>query len=197
MPSPRDIPKVKQAWSKLPYDKFIVKYKNQKEAYAEGREFFLSHEEYTHIVICADDLVIKPEDLETLLKHVEIQLDGLCLLDETSNAYACQPLGCDLSGNQPQMGYGCWFMKGTIPANTFLEVGHSGAVCRVIERELFKKLTFTGGNKDKSGWFDFGMSKEMKSMGIAIRVDTSIIMEHLRTAQKPVNEYGYSLWIQR
>ena len=205
MPSPRDIPQVKQAWTKLPYDKFIVKYKNQKEAYAEGREFFLQHEEYDYIVICADDLVIQPEDLETLLKDVQEfkfkQLDGICPLDETMpEFYACQPLGCDVSGNQPQMGYGCWYMKETIPDDTYLRVGHSGAVCRVIERELFTKLTFTGGNDTKDGWFDFGMTKEMNELKVPIMVNTTVLMEHLRNAQKVDKNnlnYGYTLWLQR
>ena len=202
MPSPRDIPKVKQAWSKLKYDKLIVKYKPQKEAYAEGREFFLKHEEYTHFIICADDLVINPECLDMLLFDVKTYkfkiIDGMCPLDETMpDTYACQPLGCDLSGNQPQMGYGCWYMKDTIPDYVFVKVGHSGAPCRIIERDLFKELTFTGGNDSKDGWFDFGMSKELKKLKISITVDTSVIMEHLRTAQKPVNEYGYTIWQQR
>ena len=58
-------------------------------------------------------------------------------------------------------------------------------------------MSFEGGNENKTGWFDFGMSKELEILKIPIMVDTVTIMEHLRTAQKPINDYGYTIWQQR
>ena len=199
MPSPRDIPRVKQAWSKLNYDKLIVKYKPQWEAYAEAREFFLNHKEYTHLVICADDLVIELDDLDILLEWAELYnvMDGVCGIDESQpNTLAIQPIGCNLSGNQPDLQKGAWIERKDTESN-YQQVGHSGAACRVIDRETFELITFTGGNPNRDGWFDFGMTKELTKLGIPIMVNTSVYMDHLRTAQKPVNEYGYTLWIQR
>ena len=204
MPSPRDIPQVKHAWSKLPYDKLIIKYKPQHIAYLEAKQFFLDHAEYDRLVICADDLVIKEKNLENLLSFSDKfkVLDGLCNIDESQpDTYACQPLNCNLKGDKPETRKGAWFSKEHIPKlptnNRFLEVGHSGAVCRIIQRETFKKLSFEGGNENKTGWFDFGMSKELEILKIPIMVDTVTIMEHLRTAQKPINDYGYTIWQQR
>jgi len=203
MPSPRDIPEVKQAWSKLNFDKLIVKYKPQAEAYKEGKDFFVQHEEYTHFVICADDLVIEPWDLWLLLegsKKYDV-IDGLCPIDESQpHTYAIQPLGCHIAGLKPDCSYGAWYMrdkKPILPKDRFLEVGHSGAACRIINRETFLKISFEGGSPDKSGWFDFGMTKEFKELGIPIIIDTSVYMKHLRTAQKPTNEFGYTIWQQR
>jgi len=203
MPSPRDIPRVKQAWSKLDYDKLIIKYKPQVEAYAEARKFFLKHTEYTHFVICADDLVIEPCQLGVLLEDAEFMdvVDGLCNIDESQpDTYAIQPEGCNISGEKPDCSYGAWYMKDKkpiLPKIRYLKVGHSGAACRVINRETFEKLSFTGGNPTKNGWYDFQMSKDLKELDIPIIVDLEVKMWHMRGEQKPNNEWGYTLFLQR
>lgn len=71
MPSPRDLDDVIDAWKKLDDDQLHVKYFKEWSAYQQIRNFFLAHPEYTHLAICPDDLVIKPNDLDILKKDLE------------------------------------------------------------------------------------------------------------------------------
>ncbi len=78
IPSARDLPEFKEATDKLKFDKLWVKYYPQEEAYTVGRNWFLKHkEEFTHFVILPDDLIVKQEDIERLLKDVVIS--GWCI----------------------------------------------------------------------------------------------------------------------
>ena len=64
----------------------IVKMKPEPEAYKDGRDFFLEHEEYTHLVICPDDLVIYYVPFMKLRRETEKydfpNLCGISNLDE-------------------------------------------------------------------------------------------------------------------
>jgi hypothetical protein len=67
LPSPRDIPEVKESVDKLKIDKLWVKYYPQEEAYQTARNFFLYNYEYTHLVIHPDDLIATQDNLEWIL----------------------------------------------------------------------------------------------------------------------------------
>ena len=84
IPSVRDLPEVKEAVDKLPYDKLWVKYMKQGQAYVTGRNFFLSHPEYTHLVINPDDLIVTEEQIEQLLSDTQIfVISGWCVHGKT------------------------------------------------------------------------------------------------------------------
>lgn len=201
MPSPRNIPEVLESWKNIHHDKFIVKHKPQKEAYAEAKEVFLEHKEYTHLVICPDDLVLTEEEVESLLDDALIEefrvVDGICNLDESDpDTWSIQPEGCKLTGNKPDVHHGAWYMtdkKPKLPDEMWIKVGHSGCACRVINRETFEKLSFTGANNGE-GWFDYQMSKELKELGIPIWINTHCKFWHMRNNQKPQTQNGFSYW---
>lgn len=65
IPSARDLPDFVPPSN---YDKLWVKYFDQQEAYTVGRQWFLEHEEYTHLVIVPDDLITTNLDIERLMK---------------------------------------------------------------------------------------------------------------------------------
>ena len=180
MPSVRDIASVKRLWHKLPYDKFIVKYKLELEAYEEGRKFFLDHKEYTHIVMCADDLEVTPEGLEILLDDVRENgyktIGGVANLDETNpDTYAVMRLGCVYSKEKPS---GSWYKKDTLPEESIIEVGHLGFTSQVITRELIEKTEW-----DCIGFFDWFFSKKCKEMDTPIFLDTRVKLWHRRFEQ--------------
>ena len=215
MPSPRDIPDVKKLWHKLPYDKFIVKYKPQLESYTNGREFFLKHDEYTHLIICPDDLEIHGEGIEQLIEDVEKYdyqtISGICNIDESQmDTYAIQPLGsCNYKNNQVAVNYGAWYMKEKkpiIPENNIFEVGHSGFCCQIISRELMKKVSWRGATRtgiNMEGNFDWQFSRDCNKLGVPIMVDKRVFGYHRRTEQydkakivKTGKINGYSVWIK-
>lgn len=56
---------------------------NEQDAYEEGRQFFLSHPEYTHMAILPDDLLIDLHQVDKLVSDLENNhyievLSGLC-----------------------------------------------------------------------------------------------------------------------
>jgi hypothetical protein len=71
IPSPRDLPTIKEALDKITeYDKLWVKYSPEHITYPIIRNEFLKHpNNYTHLVICPDDLLIDdPKKLYMLLE---------------------------------------------------------------------------------------------------------------------------------
>ena len=165
-PSPRDIPEVYEAHRKLPYDKLYAKYFIEREAYWHLRNFFLMHEEYSHMIICPDDLVIQPEDFE-LLKADILQddypiLSGLCNVDldiyrgflsATQNLpHPKRPLiARDEPDYKKRWGWRwyAWFSKDTIKqeqerqGREIIQVMHSGFAMQALRRDVVKAIEFT------------------------------------------------------
>jgi hypothetical protein len=71
VPSPRDIPEFLEATAKIECDKLWLKYYNEDDAYRMAREWFLKNEQYTHLVILPDDLIITQSNFDTLLDDAE------------------------------------------------------------------------------------------------------------------------------
>ena len=189
MPSPRDIPQVKEQWHHLPYDKLIVKYMDERSAYETGKSYFLEHDEYSHFVICPDDLVVTSEGLLTLLASVTRikceTLSGVCNIDEEQpDTYALQPLGtCDYAREKPDNTFGRFYMGKSdprLPKDRILQVGHSGFACQIISRRLMEQFEFTA-----DGWFDWQFSKICHKLDIPLFADTSVHFYHMRGHSKP------------
>ena len=79
IPSARDLPEFEEYTKKLNYDKLWIKYHPQEEAYVVGRNWFLEHSEYTHLIILPDDLLLEQSQLETLLQHSDMVMSGWCI----------------------------------------------------------------------------------------------------------------------
>jgi hypothetical protein len=72
IPSPRDLPEFEHFISKITkYDKYFAKYFYEIDAYNKLRDYFLTHTEYTHLVLCADDLLVTNEAFDILIKDIE------------------------------------------------------------------------------------------------------------------------------
>ena len=73
LPSPRDIPVVKEALDEIKdYDKLWMKYfYDELKAYELMRNYFLEHKEYTHLAIMPDDLFLDPESFYKLIEDLK------------------------------------------------------------------------------------------------------------------------------
>lgn len=85
---PRDnIEESKAFYPKLPCDLLLLKFFEEYKAYRLMRQYFLYEEDWTHLVIGSDDLIIKPENVQSLLETLERQphiiVSGVCNIDET------------------------------------------------------------------------------------------------------------------
>jgi hypothetical protein len=212
-PSPRDIPHVKKLWSQLPYDKFIVKYTPQYEAYQQAKQFFTDHKEYTHLVVCPDDLEIPPKMIAILIEDIKEKgydtISGYCNIDESQpDTYAVHPLGIDITAPNPPVTYGSYYMKDVKPVfptdNDILQVTCSGTACQFISRELFEKISWKGATNGGKGNFDWQLSKDCFKLGIPLYIDTRVLLYHRRLEQyKRIREFkadqdkqSYSLFIK-
>ena len=182
VPSVREIPEVIESWEKIPFDKLIVRMMLEPRAYKLGRDYFLDND-YTHIVIAPDDMVIDYDSFMTLLYDVEeyqlSNLAGISNLDQSDiDVYSCKPLGTDPRSKED----GTYYTKKTIP-DGIIEVGFTGFACQFIERELVKKLSFTGGCNNGMGCMDLQFTNELKDIGISQFVETNTFFLHLRNTQ--------------
>jgi hypothetical protein len=206
MPSPRDIPQVKQHWVSLPHDKLIEKYKTQIDAYSDAKKFFLKHVEYTHLCVCPDDLEITPVVLKVLVDDVTRYdypvVSGYCPLQENQPDIYNLQMEIYLDETAPRKPKGHWIEKEQMEEMPrFFEVKHAGFGCTIIRRDAFEKCRFTStqfpDGATHGGNFDYAFCQDMFRNKIPIIVDKSCWFQHWRLLQyhNIINECGYEVFI--
>lgn len=169
-PSPRDIPEVLEAHTKLKCDKLYAKYFIEREAYWHLRNFFLhADQEYTHMILAPDDLVITPEDYNQLVEDIKKYnypiISGICNVDQqdykdywdiTENLpHPLRPLKDydDYTGKERSRWWGyrwySWFDDNTIKdevnrqkGNPIIRVLHSGFALQALRRDVVERINF-------------------------------------------------------
>jgi len=152
-PSPRDMQDVYDALKKCPYDRLYAKYFPEIRAYDLMRNFFLSHSEYTHFVICPDDLLIKPENLERirveLAKFDYANLAGVCNVDLTDlkdyiNIARNLPHPTRTVPERGLVGWRAyqWYRRDDRFEEPIFTVPFSGFACQAINRKTMQSIKF-------------------------------------------------------
>lgn len=197
VPSPRDIPEVKEKWDNYSYDVLVAKYMLQLEAYTFLREYFLEHTEYTHLAWIPDDVVVNPEDLDELwsciIENDYPVLSGMCPVDEDETRPIGIPLACQWIIPMKQGGDEYqypreWVLKSDWDKITddIIEIEHVGFPCMIMKREVMEKVSWRGSTRPSpnyEGNFDWQFSKDCKELGIKIRVKNGLMFKHLRNKQ--------------
>ena len=80
VPSPRNIQKFNESTANIKADKLWIKFYPEEHAYQVARDYFLEHNQYTHLVVLPDDLLITPTDFYTLRDDAETYdvISGWC-----------------------------------------------------------------------------------------------------------------------
>lgn len=188
-PSPRDIPSVLAESDILgkSYDRLFAKYMPQKEAYAALQSYFLQYTEYTHLVICPDDLLVKSENvarLETHLKAWDYQvLSGVCNIDmKDLDTLAVARNVPALRTQEGQRHYD--FFKNRKWYQGIHHVGFSGFCLMAIRRDVVEKIALEGDGKYNDGAidqaFDVVFANRCEELDIPIFADFSNFMIHYR-----------------
>lgn len=189
MPSPRDIDEVLNAWRNLPEDQLHVKYFKEYDAYQQIRKFFLGHPEYTHLVLCPDDLVIMESDLQ-ILKDDLTQFD-FPVVSGMSNVNLDKPdmmnimIGSIPSKTQKSREPFSW-NKFSDFESVITPVLFSGFPCMVIRRDVVEKIDFDsegkieGNDPNSVGNLDIIFCHNCNDEKIPIHVDKRARMLHLR-----------------
>lgn len=162
IPSPRDIPEFIDAMAWINDDKVWIKYYDEYTAYKYIRMFFLKHEEYTHLCIIPDDLIVKREQFNKLKEGIQDHFifSGVCNTDyHRQDVLACRQNGKNLSATDQ---------------NGIQKVEFEGFSCCFIRRDVVEKIVLDG-----EGGFDNILAKECRELDIPMYVDTTVKLLHL------------------
>ena len=186
IPKVRDIEAVKDSWYLLHDDKLIVENMPEMEAYHFAKHYFLLHEEYTHLVICPDDLIIDYFSYEELKRKVlEYNLSNLSGIanksQDESNVYCCQSIQ-DVDYQFSNGGTFPYYNKSNIPKAMF-QAGFGGFCCQWISRDLMKEVTFDGSS-EHNNCLDWQFARELNGIGEQLLVDPTSIFKHLSREQR-------------
>lgn len=197
--SPRDMPDVKAEMDKIKCDKLFAKYYEEFDAYKNLRDYFLKHDEYTHMVLCPDDLMVTSEVFNVLKEAIEKfnlrVLSGICNYDyQNQDKYNCwQSL---------QKGYGLITNYMTqeemdrAPGG-IIQVQFEGFACTWIRRDVVEEIEFRGVMwEDKSlHSFDWQFAVDCATRGIPLYVHKKAKMLHLacRYGPKMMENWGVGI----
>lgn len=205
-PSPRDIKEVLEAHRLLPYNMLYAKYFTERNAYPLLRDYFLKHKEYTHMIICPDDLLITPNDIETLKSDILQDdypiLSGICNvdLDVTKNFWSItENIPHPVRPLQPKEGERKWgwrwyswyndskiSQEQALQKRSIIQVWHSGFALQSLRRDVVESIEFVtdseanGIENWESAGTDIMFSNSCSLTGIPIFADPRIRMLHLR-----------------
>lgn len=77
---PKDIPIVLDSLNEIPCDKLYINYYGYPFPHKAARDYFLAHDEYTHLCIVTNDLVVTLEDYKKMYFNISMypMLDVMC-----------------------------------------------------------------------------------------------------------------------
>ncbi len=181
IPSVKNIQTVWDSWDKLLYDKFVSRGRREIPAYKAGVDYFKKHKQYTHFVICPDDLVIATDSFNILKRDIEEygynNICGVSNVDEDSpDYYCCKPYGL----NPATKGRNFTNEDKQQLTDNIIQVGFTGYSCQFLDRDLTEKLSFTGACNNDEGCLDLRMALEMNKMEIPMLVDFDANFWHMR-----------------
>ena len=190
---PKDIPEVLTEMEKIPCDKLYINYICYPYPHRIARDYFLSHPEYTHLMIIPNDLVVTRKDYERMIDNISKypMLDVLCGvcnvdLDQEKDYWAiCHNLP-DLGG----MNYN-WYKSSLrdVLQGRIIRVPFAGMPFMVMARHVIEGLTNELSRPGYDGTDLFGkegyatdvyLCHNLWNFHIPIYCDTGIEMLHLR-----------------
>jgi hypothetical protein len=172
--SPRDIHDFQEAIAKIPCDKLFAKYHTEREAYRVLRKMFLGAKQYTHMILCPDDLIVTPKDYEILLKDVE-EFDypiiaGTCNLVYGESRY--------ITGKTVSPKLELYTPEELFSGEPIKLCEFDGFAFSFIRRDIVKQIEFHS-KRYMSTAFDNAFALDCHERGIPMRVDTRAKMLHL------------------
>jgi len=185
--SPRANIEIVECWNgKLPCDKIIPTFTSEWTAYQQMRNYFLSHKEYTHLVLATDDIVVLPKHVDML--QDDLELHDYPILSGMMNVEEAEPDKLNLTWELPSKDRKArkykWLMRDDLPKERFFKVGFSGFPLMAIRRDLIDQYTFMadrvfeGKAPHRGASLDTVFCWWAKDNNIPITVDQEIEMRH-------------------
>jgi hypothetical protein len=192
LPSPRDMPEVKEAVNKLNIDKLWIKYFPQEEAYNIARHLFLDDPEYdyTHLIIHPDDMIAQQKDIDNLVKDCtnlpEIVVSGYCNCTAGTTDWEDSNISTVLPPDPPFYGLYDSFHFTKLAdlkkiKDIMIEIKFTGFALTAIPRKIVQEIPFRTSD---GCCVDSCFSLDLDKKGIKQYLDTRVFTTHIRTKKE-------------
>ena len=180
-----NIPEVDYHLDKIDCDKLTFNYLEYPEPYIQLDKFKQYNDMYDYVVIVTNDVIVKQENIDTLIKDLEDRPRVMC--------------GCfnvDLKNNSTKLNISFDLDYNWLDADMMIgieEVEFAGFPLMAIRWDVFHSYQFTGSHN--AG--DMRFCKWCKDNNIPILCNTDNRMLHLRYyGEKPINKVQSIEWKQ-
>jgi len=173
----------------IPCDKLILEYYPYPHPHNIARDFFLDHEEYTHLIIQPQDLLVTKKDYSDLLNNVEKYdypvLSGVCNVDRPDTDYFYYWNICKACPSRNYLKRRYDYFPKCKNSLGIVEVGFMGMSFPFIKRSIIERRTIEGdfifsGSVHRNQGIppDLLFCNNCKDIGIKIMADTDVRMFH-------------------
>ena len=184
-----DYPDILEELDKIPCDKFIVKYMPYPWPHNLARDFFLEHEEYTHLIVHPQDLLVKKEHYDALLADIKKYdypvLSGVCNVERMGHAWANMWAICKICPSKFRNERRYFWVPACKDNIGIMEVEFQGMVFCWIKRDVIERVNLEGEyifqgtiHTDGRPAPDLNFCINCKKAGIPIHADTDVRMFH-------------------
>ena len=188
-----DYPEILNSLKEIPCDQFHVNYMPYPLPHNLAREFFLEHEEYTHLIVMPQDLHVTKQHYESLIKTVqETKYDvvsGVCNVERPMHRNYHKWAICKKIPSLDKFKRYYNWMPETSQTLGVVQVEFSGFVFCCIARKVVNRIDLKSGTPIFKGTVHIGTGQFLaapdltfchacKDAGIPIYADTDIRMRH-------------------
>jgi hypothetical protein len=187
---PRDIAEFLVAAGNLSgHDKLWVNYYHAYMAYKIAKHYFLQHDEYSHLALLADDLIVTQHDIYELLGWSELceVICGCCNVDLTANRDLLNI--STVLPSRSASGRTYRFIRHDDPIarwNGLVAMPFAGTAFIILARNAVKQLSFDNDHRYSSLPEIYGccqdvmMCNDLNDLNIPLYVDFKSKMHHLK-----------------
>jgi len=188
--SPRDIPFAIESLDKIDYvDKLWIKYYPSMEAYQIAYDYFIKHEEYTHLIINCDDAIVPYNHIAMLIADIKKYnfpvIAGCCCMDKVKGdmnlSVTLNRIAKSMDDKVTEKSYHLLPNK-IKQLRNIIQVWFQGNALVCIKRELLK-LTGLAGWKNHPWAQDLRLAYELARLKVPQYVDLRCYMEHFKLSQ--------------
>lgn len=184
VPTPFEFKLVKKWQDEINLDIIRPKFYPEIKAYEIIRNYFLEHEEYTHLAIACSDIVVKPEHFSRLI--TDLKEFNYPVLTGMMNLALEFPSVYNITRNvvEPSRPYYDWFTDGD-KMDDIQKVWFSGFPLMIIRRDIVERIPFERtsdllGIDREVNCLDISFCWRCYEKKIPIFADTRVKLLHLK-----------------
>lgn len=184
-----DYPDILEELDKIPCDKLIIKYMPYPWPHNLARDFFIEHEEYTHLIVMPQDILVKKEHFEALKADIEKYhypvLSGVCNVEREGHRNFNMWNICKICPSKFRNERIYRWVPACAEKIGIMRVGFQGMAFTWIQRNILQRVNLDGEfifkgciHRDGSPAPDLNFSLNCLKLGIIQYANTDVRMFH-------------------